>query len=135
MACLYQQPNATRELIKWGASPTGGAPDARGLQPPMASALQGGGSSEVIDELVAAGAAPPPAGAAWMGHALGQMHRVAPSCDACGKTPGPSDARLLTCGVCHTRRYCSTACQRAAWKGGHKAECASLAKAVVPPSE
>jgi hypothetical protein len=39
-------------------------------------------------------------------------------CDACG-----SPANLKVCARCRGVRYCGDACQRAAWKAGHKAQC------------
>ena len=40
------------------------------------------------------------------------------------ENPGGEGRKLLRCGRCHGVHYCSTACQRAHWKKGHKAECA-----------
>ena len=56
-------------------------------------------------------------------------------CAACGVTGRlgdsfagvPSAAPLLVaCSSCRVALYCSKACQRAAWKGGHKQECAGI---------
>ena len=42
-------------------------------------------------------------------------------CDHCGK-PAAAVRKMLACGVCQLVRYCSSACQVAAWKG-HKKAC------------
>ena len=42
-------------------------------------------------------------------------------CDHCGK-PAATVRKMLACGVCQLVRYCSSACQVAAWKG-HKKAC------------
>ena len=43
-------------------------------------------------------------------------------CTQCGGTaPGGK-----VCGGCKAARYCSKRCQKAAWKGGHKAKCEEL---------
>ncbi len=34
--------------------------------------------------------------------------------------------RLQLCSGCNTARYCSEACQRAAWRAGHKGACRRL---------
>ena len=44
----------------------------------------------------------------------------APECSIC-KAKGPGE--LLKCGKCRAVLYCSVACQRKGWKGGHKAAC------------
>ena len=44
-------------------------------------------------------------------------------CDHCGK-PASAVRKMLACGVCQLVRYCSSACQVAAWKG-HKKACAA----------
>ena len=131
VACLHQQPNAARELIKWGASVT--AANKRG-ETAMSCALLGGGSAEVIEELVAAGA-PEPSSRDAKRFDLPEWRALAPSCDGCGIRPRKGQAPLLACSKCRTRRYCSVECQRQAWKAGHKAECASLAAVVLSPEE
>ena len=42
-------------------------------------------------------------------------------CDHCGK-PASAVRKMLACGVCQSVRYCSSACQVAAWPG-HKKAC------------
>jgi hypothetical protein len=32
------------------------------------------------------------------------------------------------CGACHEARYCSKACQKSDWKGGHRTACESIRK-------
>ena len=44
-------------------------------------------------------------------------------CQHCDK-PAPE----LRCSRCRAAYYCSSACQRAAWKAGHKAACAAAVK-------
>lgn len=46
----------------------------------------------------------------------------APCCDRCGALPKPG-APLKFCSVCRVARYCNTACQKSAWKTGHKEQC------------
>jgi ankyrin repeat protein len=44
-------------------------------------------------------------------------------CDHCGKTAAQASIpSLKTCGACHGMRFCSAACQKAAWPG-HKPAC------------
>jgi hypothetical protein len=43
-------------------------------------------------------------------------------CWECGTLESPF-LKLRTCQQCRLALYCSKDCQRAAWKGGHKAEC------------
>lgn len=56
------------------------------------------------------------------------------ACASCRRMAPP-----LLCGACHAEAYCSAECQRAAWRGGHKAVCKRSAAEVVrlqrPPSE
>jgi MYND finger len=48
-------------------------------------------------------------------------------CDHCGKTAEQASVTSLkTCGACHGMRYCSAACQKAAWPA-HKAACKARA--------
>ena len=42
-------------------------------------------------------------------------------CDECEDECEPH-----LCGACQVAKYCSQACQRKAWKSGHKAICKSL---------
>ena len=56
---------------------------------------------------------------------------VMPTCSqaGCGQRIGASEAAgagLRTCTKCRRVVYCSRACQKAAWKGGHKQECEAL---------
>ena len=47
----------------------------------------------------------------------------------CGQLIGVSEAAgagLMRCTRCRQRTYCSKACQKAGWKGGHKQECKRL---------
>ena len=49
----------------------------------------------------------------------------------CGQQIGASEAAgagLMKCARCRKVLYCSRACQKAAWKGGHKQECEELAQ-------
>ncbi|GAQ90630.1 LysM domain containing protein [Klebsormidium nitens] len=52
---------------------------------------------------------------------------MAPACDHCG-----SRDDLKRCGRCFYVSYCSTVCQSAAWKDGHKAVCKVPAHADIP---
>jgi len=54
---------------------------------------------------------------------------------SCSNITGPSDLQLVSgrsclCGGCRTARYCSRACQKAAWKQ-HKPACSALAAAAA----
>ncbi|CAI4217127.1 unnamed protein product [Parascedosporium putredinis] len=57
----------------------------------------------------------------------------ATTCHYClrASLPGDGQLSLLPCSACRVARYCSKACQRAAWKLVHKVECPALAAA--PP--
>ncbi|KAI8616969.1 hypothetical protein BC830DRAFT_1115848 [Chytriomyces sp. MP71] len=50
-----------------------------------------------------------------------------PTCDHCGET----DVKLSFCQGCMVKRYCSTACQKSAWKTGHKTECSTVKLSVA----
>lgn len=50
-------------------------------------------------------------------------------CDVCAKTASK------LCGACRLRRYCGEACQRADWRGGHKAMCKEVGEAVEAATE
>lgn len=45
------------------------------------------------------------------------------ACDQCGTPNGTEGLTLLKCGRCFDAFYCSVACQRLAWKSGHKSHC------------
>jgi hypothetical protein len=47
---------------------------------------------------------------------------VAQQCAACGAQP-PAGRKFQLCAGCRAVRYCSPACQRAAWLSGHRAAC------------
>jgi hypothetical protein len=47
-------------------------------------------------------------------------------CAHCYRTPN-AQRPLKSCGQCKAVRYCSTECQRAAWRGGHKQVCVAAA--------
>ncbi|KAG2486439.1 hypothetical protein HYH03_014886 [Edaphochlamys debaryana] len=53
-----------------------------------------------------------------------------PGCDSFG---GRSEAELplKRCGGCKAVRYCGSACQRAHWRLGHRAECGAMAAAAA----
>lgn len=40
-----------------------------------------------------------------------------------GSAPGQGLNALLACGRCRLKFYCSAACQRAHWRGGHRSQC------------
>ena len=54
---------------------------------------------------------------------------VSRRCCVCGKEEGAS-LKLKICSACKhpDETYCSTECQAAAWKGGHKSACARKKK-------
>lgn len=45
------------------------------------------------------------------------------TCAHCGKTQAQACGSMRPCKGCHCVTYCNTACQRAAWRPLHKAEC------------
>lgn len=45
--------------------------------------------------------------------------------------PPPTAPWLDACSACRVVLYCSKACQRAAWKGGHREECAGIGAAAA----
>jgi hypothetical protein len=49
----------------------------------------------------------------------------APKCASCGK-----QGVAKKCAKCKLKCYCSAACQKQHWKGGHKAECAAITDKV-----
>lgn len=62
------------------------------------------------------------------GSASAEALKAPQSCHHCGKTPGASESAFQLCGGCRAVRFCSTQCSRAAWKTGHKAECAAAVR-------
>ena len=60
--------------------------------------------------------------------------RMPPCCDWCGIVPRGISAsrRRRVCEACHSANYCSAACRRAAWDGGHWAACGPATK--MPPA-
>jgi len=46
------------------------------------------------------------------------------TCDHCGQPENPA-SHLMPCGACNAVRYCSVACQHAAWDA-HEPECSRL---------
>ena len=59
-----------------------------------------------------------------------QVHCAGPGCNLQQR---PEGAPLDQCAGCLRTHYCSVACQAADWKrkGGHTAECSTLAAAAV----
>ena len=55
----------------------------------------------------------------------------APGVRRCRNLSGASEAglRTLLCSGCNAARYCSAACQKAAWRAGHKGACQRLQQA------
>jgi hypothetical protein len=51
-----------------------------------------------------------------------------PYCAECGKT-AEDGVRLRLCRGCRAARYCSDACYKAAWKGGHRQQCEAAREA------
>jgi hypothetical protein len=71
------------------------------------------------------GAGTAPAGPSSSGAAAqagGQAPAVASECAACNALP-PAGRKFQVCAGCRAVRYCSPACQKAAWRSGHKAAC------------
>ncbi len=70
------------------------------------------------------GAATEPARPSSSGAALASAQRgAAPAeCAACDALP-PAGRKFQVCAGCRAVRYCSPACQKAAWRSGHKAAC------------
>jgi hypothetical protein len=56
------------------------------------------------------------------------------TCDHCGKaqSQGRGAAKLKACSGCKTVLYCSKECQKADWKGGHKAVCNAHGRKFAP---
>ena len=48
------------------------------------------------------------------------------ACSSCHRQPRPGEAAFLRCSGCRTEYYCSTQCQRKAWKRGHKQQCSIM---------
>ena len=56
------------------------------------------------------------------------------ACAQCGKVPTTGKKAFPRCSRCLVPHYCSSACQRNHWKhGGHKGQCAELAKSQPHP--
>ncbi len=53
---------------------------------------------------------------------------MAAECAACSALP-PAGRTFQVCGGCGAVRYCSPACQKAAWRSGHKAACRTAGRA------
>jgi hypothetical protein len=66
-------------------------------------------------------------------HAGGGAKKSKHACAMCGATSkkdegegssnGGKAGKLKKCSGCGAKRYCSSECQKAHWKAGHKAEC------------
>jgi len=54
----------------------------------------------------------------------GPEHPPGTTCDRCGCTEDPA-SHLMPCSGCQVARYCSVACQHAAW-AAHEPECGRL---------
>jgi hypothetical protein len=117
------QPNvkpASAEVLRQlqpGGQPGRAAAIAVLLSELTGEAQQAGGGS---------GAATAPAGPSSSGAAAqerGQIEgAVAAECAACNALP-PAGRKFQVCAGCRAVRYCSPACQKAAWRSGHKAAC------------
>ena len=59
-----------------------------------------------------------------------RMHRSGRCCAFCKKAPN-AEEKFNACGKCKMYRYCSTTCQKAHWKNGHKKECLKGKKATT----
>ena len=51
-----------------------------------------------------------------------QGAREAKTCGQCGRTQEEGE-KFLVCGRCKVLAYCSKACQKQHWRGGHKVTC------------
>ena len=64
---------------------------------------------------------------------LSPMPRLssAPGARRCRNLSGASEAglRTLLCSGCNAARYCTAACQKAAWRAGHRGACQRLQQA------
>jgi hypothetical protein len=69
-----------------------------------------------------AGNAPVQASSSAAAQAGGQTEVVPAHCAACNALP-PAGSKFQVCAGCRAVRYCSPACQKAAWRSGHKAAC------------
>jgi len=52
-------------------------------------------------------------------------NKVVAMCDVCHVTKNVTDQKMLVCGACRVRRYCSRECQIKDWKE-HKIQCKDL---------
>jgi hypothetical protein len=97
----------------------GGHPGRAAAIAALLSELRGEASQQ-------AGVAPPAARPSSSGRAAqqagGQEEAVPAQCAACHALP-PAGRKFQVCAGCRAVRYCSPACQKAAWRSGHKAEC------------
>jgi hypothetical protein len=50
-------------------------------------------------------------------------------CAVCGKTVADG-VRLRLCRGCRAARFCSDACYKAGWRGGHRQECKAAQEAA-----
>jgi hypothetical protein len=109
------------EVLRQQLQP-GGQPDRAAAIAALLAELTGEAQQQ---QAGGSGAATAPAGPG-SGGAAAQADRqttaVPAECAACNAVP-PAGRKFQVCAGCRAVRYCSPACQKAAWRSGHKAAC------------
>jgi hypothetical protein len=97
----------------------GGHPDRAAAIAALLSELTGGAQQQAGAARATAGPSSSSAAAQQAGRQAGA---VPAACAACHALP-PAGRKFQVCAGCRAVRYCSPACQKAAWRLGHKAAC------------
>jgi hypothetical protein len=99
----------------------GGHPDRAAAIAALLSELTGGAQRQAGAARAAAG--PSSSSSSGAAQQAGEHKGAAPAaCAACSALP-PAGRKFQVCAGCRAVRYCSPACQKAAWRSGHKVAC------------
>ncbi len=101
----------------------GGHPDRAAAIAALLSELTGGAQQQAGAARAAAGPSSSSTAAQQAGRQAGAVPAAVPAaCAACSALP-PAGRKFQVCAGRRAVRYCSPACQKAAWRSGHKAAC------------
>jgi hypothetical protein len=129
LALLRDPDNECTQALDQGAAEVlrqlqpGGQPDRAAAIAALLSELTSGAQQQQAGGSGAAAAAPAgPSSGGAAAQAGRQTTAVPAECAACKALP-PAGRKFQVCAGCRAVRYCSPACQKAAWRSGHKAAC------------